>query len=303
MNPLEKLQFPVLLFFLAASALAQESIPAFSSPPPSSPAPAIFISPSPAPAVSPSPAVSPTPSLLKKTGVKIQFLPPPMEGTISLGIYDSTGKLVRTLHRAATGDEFVAALDGYITHWDGLDDAGKPLPPGRYKARGYLVGAVTVRSIPMPSALASGSSSGTPAAALPGASPQMSGSFGVIAPGEPVPGLYFPNGKPFIYQVKIHVGLVGNPLDRDRAGSADLSVGLDANGRCWMQLANGLPLKQIGATPGLDEAFIGRPGPGDPLIVIEAKAGASSEAFAITNISNMMAFDCGDFDFTGPAAP
>ena len=33
----------------------------------------------------------------EKSGVGITFLPPPMEGTLSLGIYDKKGKLVRVL--------------------------------------------------------------------------------------------------------------------------------------------------------------------------------------------------------------
>jgi len=54
---------------------------------------------------------------------------------------------VRVLHREAGGDEFFPALDGYITHWDGLDDAGNPCPPGHYSGRGYMVGQVTVEKV------------------------------------------------------------------------------------------------------------------------------------------------------------
>jgi hypothetical protein len=43
--------------------------------------------------------------------VKIEFLPPPMEGTISLGVYNGEGKLVRTLAREAEVKEFTAALN------------------------------------------------------------------------------------------------------------------------------------------------------------------------------------------------
>ncbi len=72
--------------------------------------------------------------------IKIEFLPPPMEGTISLGIYDATGKLVRTLHREADTDEFTVALNGLVTRWNGKDDKGDACPPGKYHARGYTVG-------------------------------------------------------------------------------------------------------------------------------------------------------------------
>lgn len=72
------------------------------------------------------------------------FLPPPMEGTISLGIYDSTGKLVRTLHREASSDPFIKEDNGLATFWDGKDDAGNLLPPGKYSARGFMVGDLQI---------------------------------------------------------------------------------------------------------------------------------------------------------------
>jgi hypothetical protein len=247
-----------------------------------------------------------------------------MEGTISLGIYDSAGKLVRVLHREAKGDEFVAALDGYITHWDGLDDAGHPLPPGHYSAGGYMVGAVTVRkgdtlrTHDIEPLAASGSNATSVATPVPQATLQSLTQTDLIESGIT---LKFPTGKPFVPQSKVRVGLVSNPLDRDRAGSAELSIGFDANGS-WLQLADGLPLKQISATRNLKWAVLGRSAPGEPLIVFQSdgrpvqQIGANSgtdgytasfqgddyfiEEFAITGISNMMAFDCGGFDFTGP---
>jgi hypothetical protein len=78
----------------------------------------------------------------KKPGVRITFLPPPLEGTLSLGIFDKAGKLVRTLHREATTKDFVVGLNGLITWWDGKDDAGALMPAGKYFARGYAVGTV-----------------------------------------------------------------------------------------------------------------------------------------------------------------
>jgi hypothetical protein len=269
------------------SALAQESSP--------SPRAAAAVSATAAPVVSGTTALSPAssspspaPSLLKKTGVKIQFIPPPMEGTISLGIYDDAGKLVRVLHRAASGDEFVAALDGYITHWDGLDDHGQPAPAGHYNARGYMVGGVTIR------ALETGSSQAVVAApAIAGsgtdsaAAPVMSG---------PAQGLAFPDGKPFAAQQKIHVGLEANPLNRDMAGNADLTVITTPDG-CWLALSDGLPLKQVSGTRQPAWAGLGRSAPGEPLIAV-VKTGAVVEQYAITKITDMMAFDCGGFDYT-----
>ncbi|MDR3400955.1 MAG: hypothetical protein P4L99_00525 [Chthoniobacter sp.] len=79
--------------------------------------------------------------------MRITFLPPPMEGTLSLGIYDKKGKLVRTMAREATEKDFTVGLNGLITFWDGKDDTGKVMPPGLYAARGYSVGAIDVDGI------------------------------------------------------------------------------------------------------------------------------------------------------------
>lgn len=91
----------------------------------------------------------PPPAPPQRTGMRITFLPPPMEGTLSLGIYDKKGKLVRVLAREATekDKEFTIGLNGLITFWDGKDDTGKPMPPGLYSARGYSVGAIDVDGI------------------------------------------------------------------------------------------------------------------------------------------------------------
>lgn len=88
----------------------------------------------------PSPASAPR-------NVRISFLPPPLDGTISLGIYDATGKLVRVLHRESETDEFEVGNDALSTTWDGRNDAEEPLPPGKYHARGYAVGDLQVEGI------------------------------------------------------------------------------------------------------------------------------------------------------------
>ncbi|MEP6671326.1 MAG: hypothetical protein ABJF10_19340 [Chthoniobacter sp.] len=79
--------------------------------------------------------------------MRITFLPPPMEGSLSLGIYDKKGKLVRTMAREASEKDFTIGLNGLITFWDGKDDAGKVMPPGLYTARGYSVGTIDVDGI------------------------------------------------------------------------------------------------------------------------------------------------------------
>lgn len=90
--------------------------------------------------LSPSPSASPPAA----RNVRISFLPPPLEGTISVGIYESAGKLVRVLHREAETAEFEVGADALHTTWDGKNDAGEPLPAGKYSARGYVVGDLAV---------------------------------------------------------------------------------------------------------------------------------------------------------------
>ena len=83
----------------------------------------------------------------KKGGaVPIIFVPPPIDNaTYSVGIYDvKTGKLARRLCEAAGQNTFKVGLNGLITSWDGKDDDGKSLPPGRYAARGYAVAPLKV---------------------------------------------------------------------------------------------------------------------------------------------------------------
>jgi hypothetical protein len=108
---------PVLLLSLAVTALGLES---------------------------PTPAPSPSPV---ERSVRLSFLPPPLDGTISLGIYDAKGKLVRVLHREADINEFNIGTDALSTTWDGKDDAGENLPAGRYSAHGFVVGDLKIEGV------------------------------------------------------------------------------------------------------------------------------------------------------------
>ena len=86
------------------------------------------------------------PATVERAKIALSFLPPPLEtATYSLGIYEAkTHKLVRHLYEFASEGAFTVGLNGLITSWDGKDDGGKPVPPGRYAARGYAVGALKV---------------------------------------------------------------------------------------------------------------------------------------------------------------
>lgn len=80
----------------------------------------------------------------EETGKQLMFIPPPVEGVISLGVYDAHGKLVRVLKQAAEIDSFKSGLNGLFVDWDGTDADGKAVPAGKYFARGVLIGDVTV---------------------------------------------------------------------------------------------------------------------------------------------------------------
>jgi hypothetical protein len=79
--------------------------------------------------------------------VPVMFLPPPMEGTISFGVYGAAGKLVRVLHREAGQGDFKVGENGLATSWDGQDDSGKRAPPGKYAVSGWMVGELGVEGV------------------------------------------------------------------------------------------------------------------------------------------------------------
>ena len=131
----------VAVFAFVALAAAQES------PPPTEPAQ----SPSPeasfAPTASASPVVTVPPTASPARSVRISFLPPPLEGTISLGVYDHSGKLVRVLAEEVQVGDLEIGADGLIVKWNGKSDHGEDMPSGKYHARGYLVGHLKVEDL------------------------------------------------------------------------------------------------------------------------------------------------------------
>src|SRR5205085_6741077 len=96
--------------------------------------------PLPAQELSPSPSPTATPD----RSVRISFVPTPLDGKISLGIYDQAGRLVRVLHQEANFDEFTISADALTTKWDGKDDEEHDLPAGKYSARGFLVAPMKI---------------------------------------------------------------------------------------------------------------------------------------------------------------
>ena len=122
--------------------------------PPASAIPSDAISPTPSavPSTSPSdvPSTSPVATLSPSPiarNVRISFVPPPLEGTISLGIYDKNGKLVRVLKQEVEFDEFEVGADALNARWDGQDDDGSDLPAGRYHAKGFTIAQMKIEEV------------------------------------------------------------------------------------------------------------------------------------------------------------
>jgi len=122
-----------------ATAVAQDS---------PTPSPIKDPSPTPTETSSAAPSLSPIPTATAAArSVPLRFVPPPMEGTISLGIWDSNDKLVRILHREAKIDSFTVEENSLSTTWDGKNDTGDDLPAGKYHARGYSVGKLKIDDV------------------------------------------------------------------------------------------------------------------------------------------------------------
>lgn len=113
----QKIAFTLLAAWLAGICIAQES---------------------------PSPTATATAA---PRSIRVSFVPPPLDGTISLGVYDAGGKLVRVLFREADINEFNIGSDSLSTTWDGKDDAGENAPPGKYSAHGFVVGDLKIEGV------------------------------------------------------------------------------------------------------------------------------------------------------------
>jgi hypothetical protein len=96
---------------------------------------------------SPSPSPSPAESASPSRNIRISFVPPPLDGTISLGVYDAKGNLVRVLFREADINEFTIGNDALTTSWDGKNDSGENVPPGKYSAHGFVVGDLQIEGV------------------------------------------------------------------------------------------------------------------------------------------------------------
>jgi hypothetical protein len=185
--------------------------------------------------------------------VRISFVPPPLEGTISLGIYDNTGKLVRVLHQEAKLNEFAIGADALVTQWDGKNDEDESLPAGKYHARGYLVGPLKLEDLGQSSAGAIENNAAR----------------------------------------NVKVRLVPNPLRNDRRSIVDIGVGFDSDGS-YLKTSDDLPLVTVSETPNLIRAGITKKN--ENAVDVWQDDGTAVRQFRISNLNQMMAFDCGEFE-------
>ena len=173
-----------------------------------------------------------------------------MDGTISLGIYDQAGKLVRVLHQNAQLNDFTIGPDALVTRWDGKDDGHQDLPSGRYHARGFLVGSLKREDL--------GDTSPPPTE---------------------------------IESNVVKVRLVRNPLRKDKSPVVELGIGVNSEGS-YLKTSDGLPLFKVSETPNVTRAGIAAKN--ENAVNIWQADGTSVHQFRISNVDQIMAFDCGE---------
>jgi FlgD Ig-like domain len=242
-----KASVALLMAILASAAVAQE-LPTPTTPEQSA-TPSIW----PTESITPSPTPEQTPSITPARSVRISFVPPPLEGRISLGIYDANGKLVRVLHQEAQLNQFEIGADALVTQWDGKDSQGTDLPPGKYRARGYMVGALKIEEL---------NQTGTPP----------------------------PEHNP---SASVRVKLMPNPLEKDKRAIVELAVGFDSNAS-YLKTIDDLPLLRVSESPNLIRVLIMKKS--DKSVDLWQDDGAGFHQFRVSNVDQMMAFDCGEFE-------
>jgi hypothetical protein len=223
-----RVSFAFLIAIWASATFAQES-------PTPIPSPTVeeSLSPSISPEEPPTPAPVPaqTPSASPARSVRISFVPPPLEGTISLGIYDKSGKLVRVLHQEAQLNEFAIGADG----------------------RGYVMGPLKVEDLGESSA------------------PSMESKA----------------------NAKVKVKLVRNPLRKEKRPFVELGIGFDSDGS-YLKTSDDLPLLTISETPNLSRVWITKKN--EDAVDVWQDDGNKVYQFRISNLDQMMAFDCGELE-------
>jgi len=91
----------------------------------------------------------------------------------------------------------------------------------------------------------------------------------------------------------VKVKLVPNPLASETRALVGLAAGFDGNGS-YLKTNDGLPLFTISKSPNLSRISIMKKG--DKSLDIWQTDAAGFHQFRISNVDQMMAFDCGEFE-------
>ena len=89
------------------------------------------------------------------------------------------------------------------------------------------------------------------------------------------------------------VRLVRNPLRKDKRPVVELGIGFSSEGS-YIKTSDGLPLFKVSETPNVTRAGIAAKG--ENAVDIWQDDGTSVHQFRISNVDQMMAFDCGEFE-------
>lgn len=100
-----------------------------------------------------------------------------------------------------------------------------------------------------------------------------------------------PSTETAVNTVKIR--LVRNPLHKDKKGMIELGIGFSSEGS-YLKTSDGLPLFKISETPNVTRAGIAAKT--ENAVDVSQDNGTSTHQFRISNVNQMMAFDCGEFE-------
>ena len=87
--------------------------------------------------------------------------------------------------------------------------------------------------------------------------------------------------------------LMPNPLANDKRSIVDLCVGFDSDGS-YLKTSDDLPLFTVSETPNLIRALITKKS--EKSVDVSQDDGTLVRQFRVSNVDEMMAFDCGEFE-------
>ena len=82
-------------------------------------------------------------------------------------------------------------------------------------------------------------------------------------------------------------------MQHDKPGKVEVAIGVDADGS-FLKTADGLPLRTLSDTRNLTRTLLARPN--KSTLDVFQDDGAVVEQYRVSNLEQMIAFDCGDFE-------